>query len=238
MLQADGRRDLEENRDSDSSDLYGATEGVVLADATLPASRQWNGIDSGLVVADITAPGDVIHFNVGETTPPGIGRGEVVAHLLIPDNDEDGITSDIDFGQHGKLTAISVEIDVTHSYIGDLEVSLQALASVKEEDSALAESFAEHVGGLVEVLQEVFGEVFEDEVPEDLSPLAEEGELAEAVAELVDGDFSEQETRDAAAEAAKSVRKMAMDFAKSRDGSKLEALGEFIEENIEAIAVF
>ncbi len=125
LLQADGRRDLEQNRPSDSSDLFGVAQGVVLAHDTLPASRQWDGSDSGLVVSDISAPGDVIRFRVGEAAPSGITRGEAVAYLLIPDDNREGIRSVINLAEQGKLTDISVEIDISHSYTGDLEVSVE-----------------------------------------------------------------------------------------------------------------
>ena len=126
LLQADGRRDLEENLPSDSSDLFGRSPGVVLKHNTLPSSRQWDGSDSGLVVSNISVPDDVMQFVVGETPPPDTVRGETVAHLLIPDNDPAGIRSPITLVEQGKLLNISVEIDITHSYSGDLEVSLEA----------------------------------------------------------------------------------------------------------------
>jgi len=126
LLQADGRRDLEDNRPSDSEDLFGETEGAVaLAHDTLPNSRLWDGSDSGLIVSDISEPGQVIHFRVGEAAPSGVAEGEAVAHLLIPDNDPQGIQSVINLAQQGKVTSVSVEVDITHSYIGDLQVSLK-----------------------------------------------------------------------------------------------------------------
>ena len=167
LLQADGRRDLEGNRPSDSHDLFGETEGAVaLAHDTLPASRLWDGSDSGLIVSGLSAPGEVIHFRVGEAPPPGIARGEAVAHLLIPDDDPQGIRSVINLAEQGKVTSLSVEVDITHSYIGDLEVSLKTPSgshvvlhdregrggddiriTYTEENSPLAELAGEEVSG-------------------------------------------------------------------------------------------
>jgi M6 family metalloprotease-like protein len=126
LLQADGRRDLEGNLPSDSSDLFGEMQGIALGHDTLPASRMWDGSASGLTVSDISAPGEVIRFNVGDPAPAGAATGEAIAHLLIPDNDPDGILSPISLSAQGELTGISVTIDITHSYIGDLQVNLNA----------------------------------------------------------------------------------------------------------------
>jgi M6 family metalloprotease-like protein len=67
LLQADGRFDLERNRnDGDEDDLFGATSGVALSDSTTPSSKCWDGKPSGFTLSDISAPGEVITFNVGE----------------------------------------------------------------------------------------------------------------------------------------------------------------------------
>ncbi len=66
----------------------------------------------------------------------------------------------------------------------DIEVSLNALASTKEGEGDYVDAFTDRLGEAMGILQEVLGEVFEDEIPEDLSMFGEEGELAEAIAEL------------------------------------------------------
>jgi len=126
LLQADGRRDLEMNIRSDADDLFGAIAGVALAHDTSPHSNLWDGSDSGLVVTDISPPGEVIDFQVG-TAGDAIDRhvtGETIAHLLIPDNEPEGVSSSISIAPQGKLTDISVTVDITHSFISDITVSL------------------------------------------------------------------------------------------------------------------
>lgn len=48
------------------------------------------------------------------------------ANLAIPDNKPEGIGSSIEICQSGRLADISVELDITHSYRGDLRVVLIA----------------------------------------------------------------------------------------------------------------
>ena len=125
LLQADGRRDLELDRDSDSTDLFADRAGVALDHQSQPSARQWDGSDSGLVVADISAAGEVMSFRVGAAVvPSGNARGESIAHRLIPDGDANGIRDVIALSERGTITAVSVEVDITHSWIGDLKVSL------------------------------------------------------------------------------------------------------------------
>jgi hypothetical protein len=75
LLQADGRRDLEldANR-GDGDDLFVAIQGVALSAASLPNSREWDGRDSGLAVADISGPGEVVSFKVGCCATDGARR--------------------------------------------------------------------------------------------------------------------------------------------------------------------
>jgi len=44
--------------------------------------------------------------------------------LRIPDDDPDGVTDTILFGEAGTVGALKVELDVTHTFIGDLRVEL------------------------------------------------------------------------------------------------------------------
>lgn len=126
LLQADGRRDLEMNRRSDAEDLFGGVEGIALAHDTVPAAVQWDGSDSGLIIANISEPGDAISFDTGgdTTIPETRFSAKKIAHLLIPDEEPNGVSSIINVDKDGELTVITVGIDITHSYIGDLTVSL------------------------------------------------------------------------------------------------------------------
>lgn len=128
LLQADGRQDLEANLPSDSTDLFRGVDGIAVAHNTRTSSRMWDGSDSGLIISDIGEPDDVIRFNIGPGTvlPTSTLQEECIAHLLIPDNDPEGISSSIIIEENGKIENISVSIDITHTYIGDLAVSLKS----------------------------------------------------------------------------------------------------------------
>lgn len=52
-------------------------------------------------------------------------------NLVIPDNDEVGIRHTISVTKSGSLAAITVNLDITHSYVGDLIVSLIAPSGVE-----------------------------------------------------------------------------------------------------------
>ncbi len=61
------------------------------------------------------------------TTPPPAGDtvvAEGMGGLAIPDNDAAGAKSVATIGTTGVVAAVSVELAITHTYIGDLEVSL------------------------------------------------------------------------------------------------------------------
>jgi len=69
-------------------------------------------------------PDDRIAFRVGSApAAPGI-RGESNTAVAIPDNDPAGITSTIQIAETGRLTRLTVKLDLTHTYIGDLVVAL------------------------------------------------------------------------------------------------------------------
>jgi len=129
LLQADGRRDLEldANR-GDGDDLFGAMQGIALSSASSPHSREWDGRDSGLIIADIETPADVIAFKVGRAPEPQVATGEVKPTLAIPDNVTSGVSSVINIAQSGIVAQIKVSVDIQHTYIGDLRVVLTSPA--------------------------------------------------------------------------------------------------------------
>jgi M6 family metalloprotease-like protein len=132
LLQADGHLDLENNRNmGDMTDLFKRVEGVALSFDTIPSTRAWDNSDSGLTISDISEPGDVIRFKVGSIVPTDLVTGQITADLLIPDNKPEGITSAIAISQAGKVKALEVGIDITHTYIGDLQVELQSPSGKK-----------------------------------------------------------------------------------------------------------
>jgi len=126
LIQADGRRDLEldANNPGDDGDLYGAIEGIALSAASSPNSREWDGRDSELVISDITAPDKTIMFKVGATPIVSLNSGQASPMAAIPDNKTAGISSTIVIAQSGTVAQIKVGVDIQHTYIGDLRVTL------------------------------------------------------------------------------------------------------------------
>ena len=132
LLQADSHLDLENNRNyGDEGDLFGQVDGVALSHDTNPSSREWDGSDSGLKISDISAPGEIIRFRVGEPEEVLIVTGEAEPDLLIPDDEPEGVSSAINLTQTGKVKAIKVSVDMIHTYIGDLQVELEAPSGKK-----------------------------------------------------------------------------------------------------------
>ncbi|MCP4043552.1 MAG: M6 family metalloprotease domain-containing protein, partial [Gammaproteobacteria bacterium] len=127
LVQADGHLDLENNRNAgDEGDLYKAKSEVVLSHATTPSSREWDGTDSGLQIRDVTAPGQAISFSVGTAPPPNTVHEETSPNLMIPDNKPTGISSVLVVSANGEVTSISIGIEIIHSWISDLKVSLRS----------------------------------------------------------------------------------------------------------------
>ena len=125
LLQADGRLDLEHNNNrGDGGDMYGALAGTALSHATTPSSRQWDNLDCGLMLSAISAPGEVIRFTVGQAAATQVVRGQAAPATAIPDNNPTGITSVIALAGAGMARRIKAGVDITHTYIGDLEVTL------------------------------------------------------------------------------------------------------------------
>jgi M6 family metalloprotease-like protein len=127
LLQADGHLDLEHNlNQGDGGDLYGGIAGTALAHSSQPASLKWDGSESGLTVSAISDPGPVITFTVGPVTAPS---GQTVSGASnpgasIPDNRPAGITDTIVLAGSGTVRSISLVVDITHTYVGDLRVVL------------------------------------------------------------------------------------------------------------------
>ena len=125
LLQADGRMDLERNNNrGDGGDLYGAISGTALSHATTPASRQWDNVDSRLMLSQISAPGETIQFRVGPEVVGQLVTAEVNPGIAIPDNNTAGISSKIALNQAGLTRRIRAGVGITHTYIGDLQVEL------------------------------------------------------------------------------------------------------------------
>ena len=65
--------------------------------------------------------------------PSGVIHGEATPGLNIPDNQPQGVVSNIQIAATGNLSGISVGVDITHTYRGDLRVTLIAPSGVTAE---------------------------------------------------------------------------------------------------------
>jgi len=146
LVQADGSRHLENNRNSgDEGDLFKEASGVALSHDTIPSSKAWGGTESGLKISDISPPGATIRFTVGEprtptdpaepvepvtpTDPTGGGSAGAITiesrpSALIPDDSTSSLLDVATLAFDGKITTVDVEIDITHTFIGDLKIEL------------------------------------------------------------------------------------------------------------------
>ncbi len=64
---------------------------------------------------------------ISRRVPMMVGRslsGENNTMLMIPDNDPSGIVSEIQFNDSATLKDIQVSVNITHDFLGDIEVSL------------------------------------------------------------------------------------------------------------------
>nr|VFK56647.1 MAG: M6 family metalloprotease domain-containing protein [Candidatus Kentron sp. TC] len=127
LEQADGEFRLESTggHGGDSTDLYGEAN-KRFADATTPNSKWWNGTASNLEIFDITAPGAAVSFKtkLSEGDSQTV-RGESTPGLDIPDNQAGGITDTISIARNALIASAQVTLDISHTYVGDLRVTLQ-----------------------------------------------------------------------------------------------------------------
>ena len=109
----------------------------MVSDSTNPSSRRWDRSGSGLVISDISAPGQVIQFRVGgpavPPTPPatGVTSAETQAVLLIPDDAAAGVESHLELTGGGTIAAIRIHADVIHTFIGDLSIAVVSPAGTR-----------------------------------------------------------------------------------------------------------
>ena len=134
LLQADGHRDLENDFNSGGpGDFFGKIEGLALGDETKPSSRGWDGTDSGLRLRDISEPGEVITVSTGEPSVSNRVEAEVVADLLIPDEDPQGLTSSLSVAEAGSIRSLSLFVHISHTYRGDVVITLESPSGKRSE---------------------------------------------------------------------------------------------------------
>ena len=124
LEQADGNFSLETSRHyGDSTDLFGKSS-KRFADSTKPNSKWWDGTHSNLDIRNITDPGETMSFRTSNGEGSQIVQGESTPDLNIPDNRADGITDTIVLEQDATIAGVKVMLDISHTYRGDLRVSL------------------------------------------------------------------------------------------------------------------
>jgi len=127
LEQADGDFRLESSRSyGDTTDLYGQAN-KRFADSTTPNSKWWDGTASNLEIFEITAPGATVSFKAKlfqDDSGSHTVQGESTPNLNIPDNRAHGITDTIILDQDAIIAGIKVTLDISHTYRGDLRVTL------------------------------------------------------------------------------------------------------------------
>jgi M6 family metalloprotease-like protein len=128
LEQADGLFQLERlrNQMGDGNDLF-AGAGARFGDGTVPSSRWWNGTASNLTIDQVTAAGASMTFRclLSDTVaPPHTLNPVSIPNRPIPDNNPSGISDTIAISDALAISSIKVAVDITHTYRGDLRVSL------------------------------------------------------------------------------------------------------------------
>lgn len=127
LVQADGHLDLENNRNTgDDTDLFAGQSGMVISDETVPSSREWDDTDSGMQIRDVSAPGSVITFSSGMSSIPSAIVVSSSPNLVIPDNHAAGVASHVSVNSAGEIQALSISVQIIHSWISDLKLSLRS----------------------------------------------------------------------------------------------------------------
>jgi M6 family metalloprotease-like protein len=126
---ADFRLESSPYQYGDSTDLYGETNRQ-FTDSTVPSSKWWDGTVSNLEIFEIEAPAVTVSFKT-RLSPEDAGDaqtvlGESVPDLGIPDNQPVGIIDTIAIGQDATIASVQVTLDISHTYRGDLRVTLHA----------------------------------------------------------------------------------------------------------------
>ncbi|HXI23424.1 MAG TPA: M6 family metalloprotease domain-containing protein [Pyrinomonadaceae bacterium] len=128
LVQADGLFQFERQRGKlgDADDLY-AGPGARFADDTAPNSKWWNGTSSNLTIDQISAAGASVSFRCllsDAVTPPQTLNPTSTPNRTIPDNNSTGISDTINIAQAVTISSIKVSVDITHTFRGDLRVTL------------------------------------------------------------------------------------------------------------------
>jgi M6 family metalloprotease-like protein len=130
LEQADGLFQLERLREQigDVNDLF-AGPAARFSDATTPDSKWWNGTSSNLALDQISASGAAMSFRCllsDAITPPATLTPSSSPNRAIPDNNATGISDTIAIAAATTISSFKLSVDITHTYRGDLRVTLTA----------------------------------------------------------------------------------------------------------------
>lgn len=97
-----------------------------------------NGASLSGIVADFNPPAEPVPEPVPEPEPEPVPAPEpapggpvvVSSNLPIPDASPAGVNSELDYPHGGSVAAVTVSVDIEHTYIGDLRVSLTSPGGV------------------------------------------------------------------------------------------------------------
>ena len=125
LVQADNKFELERGiNGGDSKDLFNKRNGSKLGESTRPDSKWWDGTPSGLEITEIGDVGNEVPFYFGSSGKADALRKTSSPDVFIPDNDRTGIRDKIVFEESGLVSSLKVDIDISHTYIRDLIVTL------------------------------------------------------------------------------------------------------------------
>jgi M6 family metalloprotease-like protein len=128
LEQADGLFQFERQRhhDGDAGDLF-AGPGARFADNTVPSSKWWNGTSSNLTIDQISPAGASVTFRcllADTATPPQTLNRVSSPEVAIPENSPGGIGDTITIAEALTIAGLKVGLDITHTFRGDLRVTL------------------------------------------------------------------------------------------------------------------
>lgn len=133
LEQADGRFDLENRTNNgDTGDLFHQGGVDRFANDTVPSSKWWNGVASDLTIYDISNAADVINFSTrlrDDIEAPKVYSGSSTPGVDIPDRNPVGASDTIHIDGAAALSTVTVTVDITHTYRGDLRVTLHSPAT-------------------------------------------------------------------------------------------------------------
>ncbi|HRF89783.1 MAG TPA: proprotein convertase P-domain-containing protein, partial [Desulfobacter postgatei] len=98
---------------------------VEMVQVTTPLPGSWR---IEVVASNVPQPNQafalVIVGALGQPDESGLIRAESTPGLAIPDQDPAGVYDAISLTQAGRIATVAVEVDIRHTYIGDLKVDL------------------------------------------------------------------------------------------------------------------